>query len=94
MLSTTTEFLDCCCQGMTEVSFSTILMTQLNLTAHSKLVSTFPHPASPANLRSSHSQSAPCPSSGTMSKRYPGGSPILLLTNQASGQSRFLVTLH
>lgn len=94
MLSITTEFLDCCCQGMTEASFSTILITQLNLTAHLKLVSTFPHPASPANLQNSHSQSAPCPSSGTMSKRYPGGSPILLLTNQASGQSRFPVTLH
>lgn len=94
MLLIITEFLDYCCQGMTKVSFLTILITQLNLTAYSKLVSTFPHPASPANLRSSHSQSAPCPSSGTMSKRYPGGSPILLLTNQASGQSRFLVTLH
>lgn len=93
MLSITTESFDCCCQGMTEVSFSTIFMTQLNLMAHSNLVSTFPHPASPANLRSSHSQSAPCPSSGTMSKRYPGGCPILLLTNQASGQSRFPVTL-
>ena len=94
MLSITTEFFDSCCQGMTEVSYSVILITQLNLTAHSKLVSTFPHPASPANLGSSHSQSAPYPSSGTMSKRYPGGSPILLLMKQASGQSRFLVTLH
>lgn len=94
MLSITTEFLDCCCQGMTKVSFSSILMTQVDLTAHSKLVSTFPHPASPANLQSSHSQSAPCLSSGTMSKRYPGGFPILLSTNQAFGQSRFPVTLH
>jgi hypothetical protein len=94
MLWITTEFLGCCCQGTTEGFIASIYMTQLNLTADSKLVSTFPHPASPAKLRSCHSQSAPCPSSGTMRKRYPSGCHILPLTNQVSGQSFFPVTLH
>jgi hypothetical protein len=80
MLSITTEFLDCCCQGTTEISFSTIVM------AHLKLASTFPHPASPATFRSSHCQPAPYPSSETMRKRYPGGSHILRSTDQAFGQ--------